>query len=164
MLIVEQVDPADAGAFREMAEAFWKELMPHADAIQTPARRDAYFRQAFGWDGEDDHPHWARVDGRRVGFLSFCTDVGQRRARVSNLYVVPEERRKGYGTAMVRWLCGHLDALGVERIDLDVRRDNPDALAFWRAQGYGVAGYRMRQYRDPVRGVAYEGALSSDFV
>jgi ribosomal protein S18 acetylase RimI-like enzyme len=50
----------------------------------------------------------------------------------------------------------------VERIDLNVRRDSPAALAFWQAQDFGIAGYRMRMYRDPERGTAYEGALSSD--
>jgi len=56
----------------------------------------------------------------------------------------------------------------VERVDLDVRRDNPQALAFWQAQGFGIAAYRMRIYRDPDSGTvrssaaAYVGALSSD--
>jgi ribosomal protein S18 acetylase RimI-like enzyme len=67
------------------------------------------------------------------------------------------------GMAMAAWLFSHLDDLGVEQIDLDVRRDNPLALAFWQAQGFGIAGYRLRQYRDPESGMAFEGALSSDF-
>jgi ribosomal protein S18 acetylase RimI-like enzyme len=58
--------------------------------------------------------------------------------------------------------------VGVERIDLYVQRDDPRALAFWQAQGSGIAGYRMRIYRDPesetVRSsaAAYVGALSLD--
>ncbi len=82
---------------------------------------------------------------------------------VNDFYVLPEARRQGYGRAMVQWLLAHLDSLGVEQIDLDVRRDNPDALAFWQAQGFGIALYRLRQYRDPESGTAFVGALSSDF-
>ena len=64
---------------------------------------------------------------------------------------------------MVKWVFAHLDNMGVERIDLDVGRDNPEALSFWQAQGFGMAGYRRRQYRDPGSGTAFVGALSSDF-
>lgn len=44
-----------------------------------------------------------------------------------------------------------------------MRRDTPEALAFWEAQGFGIAGYRMRMYRDPKTGKAFKGVLSSDF-
>jgi ribosomal protein S18 acetylase RimI-like enzyme len=49
-----------------------------------------------------------------------------------------------------------------------VQRDNPQALAFWQAQGFGTAGCRMRIYPEPESGTvrssaaAYVGALSSD--
>jgi len=70
--------------------------------------------------------------------------------------------------ARVRWLFGRLDRLGGERVDLHVQRDNPQALAFWQAQGFGTAGCRMRIYPEPESGTvrssaaAYVGALSSD--
>ena len=97
-----------------------------------------------------------------MGFFAYDLSEDSKSVFIGNFYVVPRERRKGHGTAMVQWLFSHLDGLGVERIDLHVRRDNPGALAFWQAQGFGVADYRMRQYRDPERGTAYVGALSSD--
>ena len=51
----------------------------------------------------------------------------------------------------------------MELVDLNARRDNPQALAFWAAQGFRIALYRLRQYPDPKTGEAYIGALSSDF-
>ncbi|MBN1811000.1 MAG: GNAT family N-acetyltransferase, partial [Anaerolineae bacterium] len=96
------------------------------------------------------------------GFVSLEVFTAQKRVFVGNFYIIPEERRKGYGTAMVAWLLSRLDSIGVEQIDLNVRRDNPAALAFWQAQGFGIAGYRLRMYRDPESGTAFEGALSSD--
>ncbi|MBV7330555.1 hypothetical protein KFU94_20385 [Chloroflexi bacterium TSY] len=54
--------------------------------------------------------------------------------------------------------------MGIEQIELNVRRDNPEALAFWQAQGFRIALYQMRQYRDPQTGQSFIGALSSDFV
>jgi ribosomal protein S18 acetylase RimI-like enzyme len=159
---MRKVAPEERGTFREMVEAYWAELMPKADVIATAAAREAYFRQQFTWEGGDRHPYWAIADKGPVGFLSFSIDPSERRAKVHDSYVVPDMRRQGVGSTMVRWLFAHLDCLGIERVDLDVRRDSPRALAFWRAQGFGIAGYRMRMYRDPERGTAYAGALSSD--
>jgi ribosomal protein S18 acetylase RimI-like enzyme len=163
VLTVQEVDPKEWADFREMVEGYWQELMPKAEVVTDPERREAYFHARFAWDGGNNHPHWAIVGTRRVGVLAFEVSDDQTRARVNDFYVVPEERRRGYGTAMVRWLFSYLDRLGVEQIDLNVRRDNPIGLAFWRAQGFGVAGYGLRQYRDPESGTAFEGVLSSDF-
>jgi ribosomal protein S18 acetylase RimI-like enzyme len=55
------------------------------------------------------------------------------------------------------------DDLGVEAIDLHVRRDNPAALQFWQAQGFMIGHYQLKQYRDPEKRVGFVGALSSDF-
>lgn len=162
MLSIEKVDIEDLAHFRKMVEAYWQELMPQAIVVRDPKQRDAYFQEQFAWDGKNNHPHWAIVDDCHVGFMTFEVSKEQKGARVNNLYVVPEKRRQGYGAAVVQWLFSYLDGLGVERIDLDVRRDNPKALAFWQAQGFGIAGYRLRQYRDPESGTAFVGALSSD--
>jgi len=51
----------------------------------------------------------------------------------------------------------------VQLIELNVRRDTPQALAFWESQGFRIASYRLHQYRDPKTGTSYIGALSSDF-
>lgn len=162
MLSVEKVNAADLVRFRRMVEAYWQELMPSASVVRTPERRCAYFEEQFAWDGGNNHPRWTVVDGEPLGFLAFEVFEIEKRASISNFYVVPGRRRRGYGTAMVQWLFSHLDSLGVERIDLNVRRDNPEGLAFWEAQGFGIAGYRLRQYRDPGSGTALPGALSSD--
>lgn len=162
MLELERVPLERRDTFREMVEAYWAELMPKADVVATAAAREAYFAEEFTWADGDRHPYWAIADGQPAGFLSFSVDRNARRATVHDFYVIPSRRRQGVGSTMVRWLFAHLDRLGVERIDLNVRRDNPRALAFWEAQGFGIAGYRMRMYRDPERGTAYHGALSSD--
>jgi ribosomal protein S18 acetylase RimI-like enzyme len=162
MVRIERVARQDLSQFREMVGAYWREIMPRPVVVRDPAQWEAYSREQFAWDGGNNHPHWAIVDDSHVGFLAFEVSEEQRRARVNHVYVVPGKRRQGYGTAIVRWLFRHLDRLGIERIDLDVRRDTPDALAFWQAQGFGVAGYRLRQYRAPESGTPFVGALSSD--
>ena len=91
-------------------------------------------------------------------------DAAKQSASIDDFYVVPDARRRGYGTAIVQAVYAQLDTHGVTLVELNVRRDNPQSLAFWEAQGFRIALYRMRQYRDPKSGTSYIGALSSDFV
>jgi ribosomal protein S18 acetylase RimI-like enzyme len=163
LFTIQKVDPKDLPQFRQMVKAYWQELMPKSNVVNDPERWEAYFQEEFTWAGGNNHPHWATVGDERIGFMTFEVADEEKKAMINNFYVAPDKRCHGYGRAMVRWLFTHLDALGVEQIDLNVRRDNPAALAFWQAQGFGIAGYRLRQYRDPKTGTAFAGALSSDF-
>jgi ribosomal protein S18 acetylase RimI-like enzyme len=160
---LEKVRLTDILNFRRIVEASWQEVMPHSDVVKHPDRREAYFRACFTWAGGNRHPYWAVASGRNVGFVAYAVDEAKKSASIDDFYVVPEEQRRGYGTAMVQALSAHLDRLGVELVELNVRRDTPHALAFWEAQGFRIALYRLRQYRDPQTGKAYIGALSSDF-
>jgi ribosomal protein S18 acetylase RimI-like enzyme len=160
---LERVAPEDIAEFQEMAEVYWQELMPHAPVIKDREQRKAYFAKRFTWDSGNRHPFWAKSDGRKIGFISFEISVANKSASVEDFYVALPERRKGYGSATVCALYAHLDKLGIELIELNVRRDNPNALSFWEAQGFRVASYGLRQYRDPKTGTGFIGALSSDF-
>lgn len=155
------VAPSDVGLFRHMVDAYWDELMPTADVLQSTERRDAYFHQTFSW--QQVPPQWAVVSDERIGFVHYTLALDQRRATIENFYVLPNQRRRGYGTALVRALYGQFDAAGIELVELHVLRTKPLALAFWEAQGFRIASFRMRQYRDPTTGHAFIGALASDF-
>ncbi len=65
---------------------------------------------------------------------------------------------------MSGWMFEYFDEMGIRQLDLNVRRGNPNALSFWEAQGFGIAGYSLRMYRDTETGTAYKGVLSSDFL
>ena len=161
-LRIEKVGKSDLDAFRQMVEAYWLELMPKADVVQGESERAFYFQYQFGQDEQNRHLHWAKLQKNPIGFMNVVLDEDEKRATIHDFYVIPEERRKGYASEMMSWLFKFLDKRGIERIDLNVRRDNPTALAFWEAQGFGIAAYRMRQYRDPKTGKAFSGVLSSD--
>ncbi len=163
MLQLEAVHPADMTAFRSMVLNYWRELMPGASVLKDTASQDAYFQEEFPWTDEHQHPSWALLDGRRIGFVNFALIHAEKRADIDDFYVIPDQRRRGCGTQIVRALFQIFDAQGIERIDLSVRRDNPNGLAFWEAQGFMLAKYHLRMYRDPATGTAFRGALSSDF-
>ncbi len=160
---LQLVRASEREAFRAVAESYWQELMPHADAVADPVRRDAYFASQFAFEGDSRRPQWAVEGGERVGFVSASVDRAAHTAFIEDFYILPAVRRKGHGRAAVLTLYAQLDALGVTQVDLSVRRDTPQALAFWEAQGFRIASYRLRQYRDPVAHRRRSGALSSDF-
>ncbi|MEZ4863638.1 MAG: GNAT family N-acetyltransferase [Caldilineaceae bacterium] len=124
-----------------LVEAYWQELMSYATVVQDEERRASYFRERFPLDKPNQ---WALVEGQTVGFVSVALNPAHKRALVDDFYVLPAERRRGYGAAMVHALHQQLDNAGVELVELNVRRDNPSALTFWEAQGFRVARYLMR--------------------
>lgn len=161
-LRIERVSKKDRDEFRAMVVAYWQELMPRADVVQDEYEQEFYFEYQFGQDDPRRYQCWAKLEKRPIGFMNFLIDDDEKRATIHDFYVIPELRRKGHASAMLSWLFKNLDKRNVERIDLNVRRDNPTALAFWESQGFGITAYRMRQYRDPKVGRAYSGVLSSD--
>ena len=158
----KRVIPADQNRFRPLVEAYWLEIMPHADTVCTPDSRDSYFADRFPLSSTEPGVFWGLSEGSPVGFISFT--VSGTRAEINDFYVVPAKRRRGIGTFMVKSAIEITDSLGVDRIDLNVRRDNPEALKFWEAQGFMIGHYELIQYRDPKKRVGFLGALSSDFV
>ena len=160
---IERVDPVDIEKFKTLVEEYWRELMPKATAMRSPEAFDAQFRNTFEVNRADSLLHVAFEGDQPVGLFLYQIAGDQHRATVSEFYVRSQHRRKGIGSAMVQWMLSKFDDLGIEQIDLNVRRDNPDALAFWQAQGFGIAGYRLRQLRDPATRSAFKEVLSSDF-
>jgi [ribosomal protein S18]-alanine N-acetyltransferase len=57
-------------------------------------------------------------------------------AHLSLLAVDPDARRQGVGTALLRWLEQVAAVAGLERVQLEARRGNVAALAFYRRHGY----------------------------
>jgi ribosomal protein S18 acetylase RimI-like enzyme len=149
--------------FKKMVVAYWHELMPHSDLVKSHEGREIYFQERFSFENDSLNLFWAVEDGRKIGFVAFSVNEAKHSAMIEDFFVLPEFRRRGHGSAMVNALSSETDKLGVELIELTVRRDTPQALAFWEAQGFRIALHCLRQYRDSKRGTAYIGALSSDF-
>ena len=158
-LALELVADDDLPRLRQMADAYWDELMPSADTVRTPQSRSRYFTGRFG-DGASQ-TFLALTDEQTIGFVR--TVVDGKRATITDFYVDRDHRRKGAGSGMLRDALARFDKLGVEEVTLTVRRDNPGALAFWDANGFMVGHYELKQFRDPETGRAFLGALSSDF-
>lgn len=154
---LERVHLCDIRDFRQMVEAYWQEIMPHSDVAKSYESREAYFQERFPFNDDELHLFWGVVNGRKRGFVAFTVNEAKHSAMIEDFFMAAEFRRQGYGTAMIKAVFTELNQLGVELIELNVRRDSPQALAFWEAQGFRIALYRLRQFRDPKRGTSYIG-------
>ena len=59
-------------------------------------------------------------------------------AEITDLYVAPARRRDGWGRALVSAATRFATARGAERVEVRVSPRNPEAQAFWRAEGYNA--------------------------
>jgi GNAT superfamily N-acetyltransferase len=78
----------------------------------------------------DDHP--AACASASLGI---DTETGGLVATVRDLYVLPERRRHGIGSALLVTLQGRLEALEVKRVEAVCGAD-PSLLGFFEARGY----------------------------
>ena len=153
LTISPQNDPYEE-TFRQMIFDYWQELMPKSTVLETDEKREAYFESEFA--SGDVYGVWNQET--LVGYihLKIRGNVGG----LAGIYIVPSARRQGYGKQLMQWMFEQYDQRGIEQIDLYVRRDNPTAKVFYEALGFGVAGYRMRMYRE--NGEVLPIILSSD--
>ena len=163
MLYIKEVEQPDSPEFRELVLSYWHEIMPKAYEIQTAERREIYFGERFINGNPTTYLQWIMKHDDPIGFLHFDILKKQKQAIIHDFYIMPKARRQGRGGEAIGLFFSQADEHEVERIDLNVRRDNPTALAFWESQGFGIAQYQLRQYRDPQTGEVFEGSLSSDF-
>jgi GNAT superfamily N-acetyltransferase len=73
--------------------------------------------------------------GFAVFFHNFSTWAGRRGLYLEDLYVTPDARGKGVGTALLRHLAGIAVERGCARFEWSVLDWNADAIAFYRQMG-----------------------------
>lgn len=90
----------------------------------------------------------ARDKNRRiVGFCSFWRVLDE--LHINNLAVLPESRRSGVATALLRRVLEEAVRLGTRRTMLEVRRSNVPAQELYQKFGFTVSGVRSKYYTNP---------------
>lgn len=87
-------------------------------------------------------------DGSTVGFCSVWRVLDE--LHINNLAVLPEFRRTGVATALLRRALEHGAGSGALRATLEVRRSNDPARLLYERFGFTVAGIRRAYYTKPV--------------
>lgn len=89
------------------------------------------------------------VDGELVA--SAMAGYDGHRGWINYLAVDPGRRRQGLAAALMAYLEGKLRALGCAKINLQLRRDNLEAIAFYQRVGFAedaVVSFGKRLERD----------------
>ena len=134
-LTIRPAEPADAGVWLEMRRALWPE---EGDGTHAP-EIDQYFA------GTINNPLEVLIafDGRQaVGFVelsirNYAEDcVTDRVAYLEGWYVVPEQRRRGVGRALVAAAEDWAQAQGCTEFGSDAVLDNLTSAVAHRALGF----------------------------
>jgi len=88
------------------------------------------------------------ADGVAVGFCSFWRILDE--LHINNLAVLPERRRSGVASTLLRFVLHEGARLGARRATLEVRRSNHAARRLYEGLGFRVRGVRADYYTDPV--------------
>ncbi len=88
----------------------------------------------------------AEKDGRIVGytFAMVVMDEGH----IGNIAVDPSYRRMGIGRRLLRKLLADMEAEGVKKVFLEVRKSNVPAIRLYEDEGFVEIGIRKRYYRN----------------
>jgi [ribosomal protein S18]-alanine N-acetyltransferase len=138
----------------------------HARSIAEMSRE--YIEYGLGWSWTQarvikaihDMDTNVAVMQERGGVIAFgIMRYGEQRAHLVLLGVAPAQRKRGLGAQMMAWLEKSAVIAGLERVQLEARADNPDAIAFYLEQGYSQAGTVPGYYRGAIDAVRLEKPL-----
>lgn len=91
------------------------------------------------------YPAWLLHEhGLAVGYgvISLAADE----AHILNVCVAPERQGRGWGRLLLRALVAQARDCKAERIFLEVRPSNPQAIALYHSEGFNEIGRRPRYY------------------
>lgn len=144
---IERIGVGSVAAYREVRLA--------ALAFDPMAFSSTYERESALSDAEWQ-PRAAALDGRdRVGFfavddaaggavcglvLCFRPDDEPAVGNVISMWVSPEARRKGAGSALLAAIAEWAPARGISTLRLFVLANNPRAIALYEKHGYQMTG------------------------
>jgi [ribosomal protein S18]-alanine N-acetyltransferase len=143
-------------------------LATAADAAAIAALSRDAIEQGLGWSWTRgrvlrsirDRATNVAVLHERDALLGFgIMQYGDEKAHLSLLAVQATRRRTGLGTLLLAWLEKSAVTAGIERIQLEARVDNPDAVRFYRSQGYRETGSIAGYYNGTLDAIRLEKSL-----
>jgi ribosomal protein S18 acetylase RimI-like enzyme len=137
------VATGDRENFLAMAEEHFRELNPGF----TPAQdwKASYFENILG--NRNYSLRWVVADGLRAGFVLYGVEehrfLPRKTGAIYELYIVPEQRRKGIGRACAQAVIQELWKAFPSKLQLEVVDGNRAASELWRSLGFQKVSERM---------------------
>ncbi len=120
------------------------------DYLALAERLDAYYFELVGdvqrrYAAANDPKGFAcRIvayeEGRPAG-IGCWKALGPGEAEVKRIYVLPEQRRKGVASAIIRALEADISAQGIRHVRLETAATTPDSAALYLSLGYHIIDY-----------------------
>lgn len=139
----------DAGAvdagIRSSLRAMREDDLDAVVAIEQRAYSFPWTRGIFRDCLRAGHPAWLLEEAGVIagyGVLSVAADE----AHILNVCTAPEARGRGHGRRLLRALVQLARGHGAQRLFLEVRPSNPQAIALYHAEGFNEIGRRPRYY------------------
>lgn len=137
------IQPATMDALDRLVdlwEALAESQREHGSRVVPAANRESV-RESIARHVVDGGVLLARADDGVVGFVMFgpATETMERdreRGVVSNVYVEPDARGRGVGSALLDAAEARLVAAGADEVTLEVMADNEAARRLYRRRGY----------------------------
>ena len=140
----DEILPGDAASparLRPMRESDLDAVL----AIEVRAYPFPWTRGIFRDCLNAGHPAWVlEQDGWLLGYGVLSIAAGE--AHVLNVCTAPELQGRGHGRRTLRALLQLARGRGAERVYLEVRPSNPEAIALYHAEGFNEIGRRPRYY------------------
>ena len=121
---LRRFDARDLNAVADLLNSVLPDTQPHNDARTSLTRKLNHDGLMFV----------AEVDGKICGFVMAGYDG--HRGWLYQLAVLPDVRRLGIGRALVEQAVSALKQLGCPKINLQVRADNTEVVAFYQSLGF----------------------------
>ena len=102
----------------------------------------------------------ARFGDRVAGYALLSAREGGRTARIYSIAVDPAQGRRGVGRALLQACERYARAHGREALRLEVRYDNPAAIALYEKTGFRPIGRYPGYYEDGAVALRFEKRLA----
>jgi ribosomal-protein-alanine N-acetyltransferase len=117
-----------------------------AECFTNPWTREMLARELH--HSEVARVYVLRLDDHDVAAFCACWLVFDE-LHINTVAVRPELRRRGFATALMRYVMEEARRGGTVRATLEVRRSNEAARRLYERLGFSVAGVRARYYTHP---------------
>ena len=92
------------------------------------------------------HYHVLELENKVIGYAGMWILFDE--AHITNVAVLPEHRRKGYGRKLMLLSMEAASRFDANKMTLEVRESNSGAQAMYDGVGFTMAGRRKRYYSD----------------
>ena len=129
-------------------------------AIEQACFRDPWSAGVIEECFAQSHYIWETysVNGQVVAYA--CASISFEEGEILRIGVLPAYRRQGIGKQVLMRILTHLQALGAEKVFLEVRASNEAAQGLYGKMGFAIIGTRKGYYSGGEDAVIMEAYLT----